>query len=140
MQGGEGTEKTRDSADLCSVGASRSGRKLSAVIYGTIPWLRTSETEEIFQHVSNSKNVSSNNVASIPTWVFQILATVSELLLLLAGANGNGNSLDKSVPARCDKAVSVLKGSKDGDRGMMLPHCSSGSDAGYPVQKLAYFL
>lgn len=73
MQGGEGTEKTRDSADLCSVGASRSGRKLSAVIYGTIPWLRTSETEEIFQHVSNSKNVSSNTVASIPTWVFQIL-------------------------------------------------------------------
>ena len=34
----------------------------------------------------------------------------------LAGANGNGNSLDKSVLSECDKVVSMLKGSADVDR------------------------
>lgn len=36
---------------------------------------------------------------------------------MLAVANGNGNSLDKSVSAKHDKAASMLKGSADGTGG-----------------------
>lgn len=107
MQGREGTEKTRHNADLHS-SSSRSGRKLSAVIYGTSSIAGTSETEEMFQHVSNSKNVSSN-VASIPIWVpkyWPLCLTYCSCWLELMGMR---TPLINLYLSRCDKAVKRLK-------------------------------